>query len=111
VTRVAAPLTPVFVAPLTETKDRIDQHKFDIFPARDALTAAETVRGLSHALLMVLTGEPDGSPEDWIVTIGGIGSFVEDIVPDICQQHELQLQFPYSNTRGQSFPGGMIHGP
>lgn len=61
----------------------------------------------THVLLQALRGDADGSPEDGKVTTGELGSFVEDIVPEVCLQHRLQPQYPNAYTQGQNFPIGI----
>jgi WD40 repeat protein len=61
---------------------------------------------LTYALLQALNGAADGSPQDGKITTGELGTFIEDMVPEICRRHHLEPQYPNSYTRGQNFPLG-----
>ncbi|MBL26752.1 MAG: hypothetical protein CMM50_04265 [Rhodospirillaceae bacterium] len=58
----------------------------------------------TYALLEGLRGQADGSPNDGVVTVRELVSFIENELPEISQQYKSQPQFPVVDSRGQDFP-------
>ncbi len=58
----------------------------------------------TYAILEGLSGGADGTPNDGVVTIRELLSFVESELPEISMKHKSQAQFPVVDSRGQNFP-------
>lgn len=58
----------------------------------------------TYALLRALAGEADGGTKDGKITVGEIGAFLNDKVPELSEQYKGTAQYPNSYGYGQDFP-------
>lgn len=77
--------------------------------ASEAQQYATEVEALGHgiftySLLKALRGEADGANGDKKITVSEIRAFVEDVIPQLSQQHKGSPQFPTVWSSGQDFP-------
>lgn len=64
----------------------------------------------THTMLQGLKGGADGSPKNGIVSVRELLSYVEEKLPEISEQQNLQAQFPVVDSRGQDFPIAVAEG-
>ena len=62
----------------------------------------------TYVLLEALNGKADGAPQDGVVTVYELKSYLDALVPEYSKKHKGQLQFPYTFSRGQDFPVSLI---
>jgi hypothetical protein len=58
--------------------------------------------------LEALNGKADGAPEDGLVSIYELKSYIENMVPEYSQKFKGQVQYPYTFSKGQDFPVGVF---
>ena len=58
----------------------------------------------THALLLGLDGEADGSPRDGRVTVRELSAYVDARIPELSERYRGQPQYPNVFVRGQDFP-------
>lgn len=62
----------------------------------------------TYALLKAIKGEADGAPEDGKVTVYEMKSFVDELVPELNMKLKGKPQYPYTFSRGNDFPIGIL---
>jgi len=62
----------------------------------------------TYVLLEALKGEADGAPKDGKVTVYEMKSFVDEIMPELNMRLKGKPQYPYTFSRGNDFPVGLI---
>lgn len=58
----------------------------------------------TYAVLAGLGGQADGAPNDGVVSIRELLSYVEAEIPEISMKYKRQAQFPVVDSQGQNFP-------
>lgn len=58
----------------------------------------------TYVLLEALKGKADGAPQDGVVSVYELKSYIDALVPEYSKKYKGQLQYPYTFSRGQDFP-------
>ncbi|PTB97123.1 hypothetical protein C9994_04185 [Marivirga lumbricoides] len=62
----------------------------------------------TYALLEAIRGSADGAPEDGKVTVFEMKSFIDELVPELNMKLKGKPQYPYTFSRGNDFPIGIL---